>query len=67
MRVTEVSSPLPLSIPPAMEIDDAGAYDIAIDAATDGRDLWELVTGAKGVPQDKLQRLVIMALRERRL
>ena len=39
----------------------------SIDTATYCRDLRELIAGHKGVPQDKSQRLVIMALRERRL
>ena len=44
-----------------------GRYDIATDAVTDCRDLYELVTGARGVPQDKTQRLIVLSLRERRM
>ena len=50
-----------------MEIDDAGAYDVFVDLYTDCNDLFELLTGLKGMPQDKSQRLVIAALRQRRL
>ena len=34
---------------------------------TDCNDLFELATGQKGIPQDKSQRLVIAAIRQRRL
>ena len=37
------------------------------DQYTDCGGLWELVTGVKGVPQDKSQRLYIMSIREDRV
>ena len=46
-----------------MEVD--GLYDLPIDSLTDCRDLFELTTGVKGVPQDKTQRLLILSLREK--
>ena len=67
MRITEMCSPRPLSLHAMMEIDDEGAYDIALDLVTDCNDLFELATGQKGIPQDKSQRLVIAAIRQRRL
>ena len=50
-----------------LAIQETGAWPIPVDAATDCNDLFELVTGAKGVPQDKGQRLYILSLREDRL
>ena len=67
MRLTEMSSPRPLSLFAAMELDDKGAYDTALDTVTDCNDLFELATGQKGIPQDKSQRLVVAAIRQRRL
>ena len=67
MRIAEMSSPQPLSLYSMMEIDDVGAYDIPLDIVTDCNDLFELATGQKGIPQDKSQRLVIAAIRQRRL
>ena len=45
----------------------ASALGAHVDLATDCGDLFELVTGQKGIPLDKSQRLVIGALRQRRL
>ena len=50
-----------------MEADLNGLYDIPVDVWTDCLDLLELTTGVKGVPQDRHQRLAILALREKRL
>ena len=49
-----------------MYVEEHGLFDLATDVVTDCRDLWELETGQKGVPQDRTQRLIIMSLRERR-
>ena len=68
LRITEIHWPVQLpSWQQLLVMETRGRYDIAIDAVTDCRDLYELVTGQKGVPQDKAQRLIIMALRERRM
>eukprot|EP00959_Pyramimonas_sp_CCMP1952_P412518 8644394-Pyramimonas_sp.AAC.1 len=50
-----------------MNIIETGAYELAVDHLTDCRDVFELVTGLKGVPQDKQQWLPVMALREERI
>ena len=50
-----------------IEMNNAGQYVVAIDHLTDCKDMFELVTGLKGVPQDRQQRLAIMALREERM
>ena len=49
-----------------MKWDEDSCFDLPIDALTDCRDLYELTTGAKGVPQDRTQRLLALSLRERR-
>ena len=50
-----------------MEADLNGQYDVPVDSWTDCLDLLELTTGLKGVPQDRHQRLAMLALREKRL
>ena len=49
-----------------IDIGQTGRYDQSIDLMTDCNDYFELVTGLKGVPQDRSQRLIIMSMRERR-
>ena len=49
-----------------IKLEEEGRFDIPMDIITDCKDLWELETGQKGVPQDRTQRLIIMSLRERR-
>ena len=46
-----------------MECDLEGRYAVPVDSYTDCLDLLELTTGLKGVPQDRHQRLAILALR----
>ena len=48
-------------------IQENGSYCFAIDDYTDCADLWELMTGQKGVPQDRHQRLYVLSLREDRM
>jgi hypothetical protein len=48
-----------------LEMETDGYYDLPIDSLTDCMDLYQLVTGAKGVPQDRTQRLLILSLREK--
>ena len=50
-----------------MEIDLMDEYTVPVDSWTDCLDLLELTTGLKGVPQDRHQRLAILALREKRV
>ena len=45
---------------------DDGLCPIPVDAVVDCMDLWELVCGMRGIPQDNSQRLGILALREER-
>ena len=46
-----------------METDDH--YDLPIDSLTDCMDLMQLVTGAKGVPQDRTRRLAEAELQQK--
>lgn len=47
-------------------LDSITTLDIPHDHYVDCMDLWELGCGSRGVPQDKSQRLCILALREER-
>ena len=67
MRLTELTSPTQLDLKNLIRIEKAGNYDLPIEVLCDCNDVLELVTGKKGVPQDKSQRLIILSLRERRL
>jgi len=49
------------------QIQEDGLFVIPVDHESDCHDLYCLVTGAKGTPQDKSQRLYIMRLRQDRL
>ena len=44
-----------------------GTFTVPIVSLTDCFDLPELISGTRGVPQDKGQRLIISSLRERRI
>ena len=48
-------------------LQERGNDDLPIDHYTDCRDLFELVTGGKSLPQDKAQRIYTLALKEARL
>ena len=50
-----------------MEADLQGESAVPVDSWTDCLDLLELTTRLKGVPQDRHQRLAILALREKRV
>ena len=50
-----------------LEWQDQGLFILPVWLITDCKDLLELVTGHRGVPSDKSQRLSILALREDRL
>ena len=50
-----------------ISIQEAAAWAIPIDHFTDCRDLFQLVVGEKGIPQDRYQRLYILSLREDRI
>ena len=49
-----------------LEVQDSGLCPIPVDAYIDCMDLWELCCGIRGTPQDKSQRLGILAIREER-
>ena len=57
----------PASLKLLMHIELHGLYVLPVDGLTDCFDLLELVTGLRGVPSDKSQRLIIMSLREERM
>ena len=74
LRLTEVLScgiQLPLktaaTLPQLIELQESAGWCIPIDHYTDCRDLFQLMVGEKGVPQDRYQRLYILSLREDRL
>lgn len=46
---------------------ESGSPLFPVDAATDCRDFFELATGSKSLPQDKLQRLYLLAIKEARV
>ena len=50
-----------------LSLQQASAQEVPVDHVTDCMDLLELVTGARGISNDKNQRLAIMALREDRM
>jgi hypothetical protein len=49
-----------------MTIQDDGLCPVMYDHMVDCMDLWDLACGRKGVPQDKSQRLAVLAIREER-
>ncbi len=50
-----------------IELQNSARTIIPVDHITDCMDVFELVTGHKGIPADKTQRIIIMSLREDRL
>ena len=67
MRFTELVWPWDPTLDELITADQNGQYNSPIDSLTDCKDLWELLNGLKGVPQDKSQRLIILSLREKRV
>ena len=49
-----------------MQLQDSGLCPVMIDQLVDCMDLWDLACGRKGIPQDKSQRLAVLAIREER-
>jgi hypothetical protein len=49
-----------------MDLVDKGHLPVPHDHFVDCMDLWELSCGYKGIPQDKSQRLGVLAIREER-
>ncbi len=50
-----------------VKIQEGGNPMLSCDYYMDCKDLWELITGSKVLPQDKSQRLYILGIREARL
>ena len=68
MRYAELYHAMPdPSIQQLLAIQEQGSWPLPIDHMTDSRDLFELSTGEKGVPQDRNQRLYVLSIREDRL
>ena len=71
MRLTEVFYFSTFGAAPTLknllEAQEKALYIVPIDHYTDCHDMYDLVCGGKGIPQDKGQRLAILALREARL
>lgn len=67
-RLTElwIQEPAP-SLKLLTEYQEGGSNLFPVDSATDCRDLFELSTGGKGIPQDRLQRLYVLAIKEARV
>ena len=49
-----------------LQIQDTAKCPIIVDAYIDCMDLWALSCGLRGIPQDKSQRLGVLAIREER-
>ncbi|CAE7765903.1 RE2 [Symbiodinium sp. KB8] len=54
------------SLQQLLAIQERGCHHFPVDMHTDARDFWELSTGTRALPQDKSQRLYILAHREAR-
>ena len=67
MRYTEIFLAPNARITDLLWYDDHAVYDLPIDHVTDCFDLVELVSGTRGVPQDRSQRLLVLSLREKRM
>ena len=50
-----------------LEVQESGIYCLPIDDYTDCGDHLELMTGLKGTPQDRHQRLYVLSLRDSRM
>jgi hypothetical protein len=68
MRLAEIFSyRAALSVKELIDIQTDVSWPIPIDHYTDCGDFFELVTGSKGCPQDKTQRLHVLSVREDRI
>ena len=66
-RLTETMCPWAPTLAQCIAVEEKGSFDTALWQITDCMDLLELITGKKGVPQDKSFILIILALREKRM
>ena len=60
-------SPKKPTIQSLLQLQEGGVPELPVDGYTDCKDLFELMSGDKSIPQDKGQRLYILSLREARL
>ena len=60
-----IADPNP-SLQTLTQYQEQGSSLFPVDSATDCRDFFELATGERSVPQDKLQRLYVLAFKEAR-
>ena len=67
MRHTEIFICPGCRIDDLLWYEDHAIYDLPVDHVTDCFDMVELITGHRGVPQDRSQRLLILSLREKRM
>jgi hypothetical protein len=67
MRHTEIFICPGARIDDLLWYEDHAIYDLPVDHITDCFDMVELITGHRGVPQDRSQRLLILSLREKRM
>ena len=68
VRISELHHPAPQpSVRQLIEVQEHGDPRLPMDYYGDCKDLWELVTGLKTLPQDKSQRLYVLGLKEARI
>ena len=68
IRLSEMMHPkIKVNLQDLISIQESGNPRLPCDHYTDCRDLWELSTGQKTLPQDKTQRLYILGVREARI
>ena len=68
IRLSEMLHPQhPPSLKDLIKIQTAGNPEMPLDMYGDARDVYELITGSKTMPQDKTQRLYVLSIKEARL
>eukprot|EP00435_Cladocopium_sp_Y103_P007244 s1993_g2.t1 len=67
VRLAELHLPAMPTIKQLIKIQEAGDQKIPMDFYGDCRDLFELITGQRTLPQDKSQRLYVLSLKEARV
>ena len=58
---------MPWNLNDLIQVQEQVLYILPVDHVTDCRDLFQLVVGEKGIPQDRYQRVYVMSLREDRV
>ena len=68
VRLSEMMHPkIAPTLQDLIELQEHGNDEMPMDFYGDAKDVYELVTGSKTLPQDKTQRLYVLAFREARL